>query len=85
MSSRAKSSRQSVSLSLPVARRVRALASARRTSQSRVIVDLIETGLQAKELQRRRYLELLDRLRRTKNPTEQERITEELARLTFGE
>lgn len=79
-----KTSRQSVSLPSKVARRVRAFARAQRTSQSRVIVDLIESGLEAKEREKHNYLELLERLRRTEDPAEQERITAELARLTFG-
>lgn len=80
-----KTTRQSVSLPSRVARRVRAVARARRTSQSRAIVDLIESGLEAREREKRHYRELLERLRRTKDPGEQERITAELAHLTFGE
>jgi hypothetical protein len=85
MPTRDKTTRQSVSLPGRVARRVQALASAGRTSASRVIVDLIESGLEAKERERRHYLELLQRLRETEDPAEQKRLTEELARLTFGE
>lgn len=85
MPSRDKSSRQSVSLPDRVARRVKALADARRTSASRVIVDLIESGLEAKEQERRHYMDLLHRLRASDDPAEQKRLTEELARLTFGE
>jgi hypothetical protein len=80
-----KNVRQSVTFPARVAKRVRALARKQRISQSKVIVDLIESGLEAKERERRHYLELLERLRGTKDPSEQERITEELARLTFGE
>lgn len=80
-----KPSRQSVSLPHRVARRVRDLAHARHTSASRVIVDLIESGLEAKENEKRRYLQLLEQLRATQDPAEQARLTEELARLTFGE
>ena len=85
MSAREKTTRQSVSLPGRVARRVQALADAGRTSASRVIVDLIESGLEAKERERKHYLELLEQLRVTKDPAEQKRLTEELARLTFGE
>lgn len=85
MPPREKSSRQSVSLPSRVARRVKALADARRTSASRVIVDLIESGLEAKEQERRHYMDLLQRLRASNDPAEQKRLTEELARLTFGE
>ena len=85
MSRTDKTARQSVSLPGRVARRVRALARARRTSASRVIVDLIESGLDAKEREKRHYPGLLKQLRGSNDPAEQERLTAELARLTFGE
>jgi hypothetical protein len=84
MTPRAKASRRSVSLPSCVARRVKALAIARGTSASRVIVDLIECGLEVKERERRHYLDRLRQLRAAANPVEQKRLTEELARLTFG-
>ena len=77
--------RQSVSLSAGVARRVRALARAKRASTSRVIAELVESGLQAHDAERDRFLQLADRLTRSTNAAEQERIKEELARLTFGD
>lgn len=76
--------RQSVSLAPRVARRVRALAKSRRTSASRVIADLVESGLEAQEQEHRRFLDLADRLTRSDDPRERERIKEELARMTFG-
>jgi hypothetical protein len=77
--------RQSVSLPPRVARRVRSLAKTTRTSTNRVLVDLIESGLEARELERRRFLELADRLVRSRDKDEQSRLKEELARMTFGE
>jgi hypothetical protein len=80
-----KALRQSVTLSADVARRVRALARVKRASTSRVIAELVESGLQAHETERERFLQLADRLARSKDRAEQEQITGELARLTFGE
>ncbi|HEX9944709.1 MAG TPA: hypothetical protein VGG03_22095 [Thermoanaerobaculia bacterium] len=77
--------RQSVSLSLGVARRVKSLAKSSRTSANRILVELIELGLEAREQERKRFLELADRLTRTRDPEEQSRLKEELARMTFGE
>ena len=76
--------RQSVSLPGPVAKRVRALAKTRKTSASRVLVELIETGLQAKEDERERFLELARRFKETPDPRESDRLREELAELVFG-
>jgi len=80
-----KSVRQSVSLPPRVARRVQALAQRKNASTNRVIVDLIQAGLNAKEEEKKRFLELADRLARSADSTEQKRLKEELARMTFGE
>ena len=77
--------RQSVSLPARVARRVRSLAQTKNTSTSRVIAELIESGLDAPEQERKRFFELADRLVRSRDLEEQRRLKEELARMTFGE
>jgi hypothetical protein len=84
MSTTGKPVRQSITLPPKTARRVRSLARAGRTSASRVLADLVEAGLAAKEAEKRRFLELADRLARSEDPSEQARLKEELARLTFG-
>ncbi|HVR38803.1 MAG TPA: hypothetical protein VMU84_06880 [Thermoanaerobaculia bacterium] len=77
--------RQSVNLPSAVARRVQALAKRRRTSANRVIVDLIEAGLDAKEQEKNAFFDLADQLTHASNPAEQKRLKEELARMTFGD
>ena len=77
--------RRSVSLPPTVVRRVDAIAKREKTSSSRVIVELIESGLQAREREKRDFLDLADRLTRSRDAAEQTRIKEELARRTFGE
>ena len=79
------SNRQSVSLPLPVARRVQALAKRQRVSANRVIVDLIETGLEAREQEKKHFYELAERLSRSTEASEQKRLKEQLARMTFGD
>lgn len=85
MSKAERCQRQSVSLAPRVARRVKALARSRRTSASRVIAELVETGLEAQEAERQRFLDLADRLTRSDDAAEQKLLKEELARMTFGE
>ena len=80
-----KAVRQSVTLPSGVARRVQALAKRQRTSANRVLVELIETGLEAQEEEKKRFFELADRLARSSDANEQKRIKGELARLTYGE
>jgi len=77
--------RQSISLPPRVARRVKALARTKKTSANRVVVDLIEAGLEGQAQEKRRFLDLADRLVRASNPEEEKRLKEELARMTFGE
>jgi len=79
-----KTVRQSVSLPAGVARRVKSLATTARKSANRVIVDLIESGLEAKEREKKRFFEVADRLARSRDPEEQKRLKDELARMTFG-
>lgn len=77
--------RQSVSLPARVASRVKSLAKTSGASANRVIVELIETGLEAREQERKRFFELADRLADSRDPQEQKRLKEDLARMTFGE
>ena len=74
------------SISLPVATdsRVKQLARREKRSASRVLENLIETGLQAREAQRRHFFQLAERLRASTDDAEIQHIKEELARLTFG-
>ncbi len=68
-----------------LAKRVKSLAKTQRTSANHVIVDLIESGIEAKEQERQRFLEIANRLTESKDATERERLKNELARMTFGE
>jgi len=77
--------RQSISLPPSIARRVRILARTNRTSTNRVLIELIESGLEAQERERKRFFELADRLTQSRDKNEQSRLKKELARITFGE
>ncbi len=80
-----RSVRQSVSMPTGMARRVRALAKTRKTSANRVLVDLIEAGLQSKEAEKERFFSLVNQLTESRNVAERQRLKEELARMTFGD
>lgn len=80
-----KSVRQSVSMPVRTAKRVRALAKTGKTSANRVLVDLIETGLESKEAEKRRFFALANRLTGSTDPRERQKLKKELARITFGE
>jgi hypothetical protein len=80
-----RSVRQSVSIPTRIAKRVRALAKTKKTSANRVLVDLIEAGLQSKDAEKERFFSLVDRLTESRDAAERRRLKEELARLTFGD
>ena len=80
-----KSVRQSVTLPARVARRVKSLAKTSSTSANRIIVELIESGIEARQQEKKRFIELADRLTRSRDPEEQVRLKKELAVMTFGE
>jgi ParB-like chromosome segregation protein Spo0J len=77
--------RQSVSLPSRIAQRVRAMAKTRKTSANRILVDLIEAGLESREAEKGRFFSLVSRLTPSKNTAERQRLKEQLARMTFGE
>ncbi len=85
MATTEKSVRQSVSLPARLARQVRTLAKKRKTSTNRVLVELIETGIESKEAEKSKFFDLADQLSATSDPAERKRIKESLARMTFGE
>lgn len=76
--------RRSISLSKEVDRKVQSLARHKNFSANRVLEDLIETGLEAKEAERLRFFDLAERLRTLENEAEIEQVKRELARMTFG-
>ena len=76
--------RRSISLRPEVDHRVKTLAKHERRSANQVLEELIEAGLESKESEKRRFFDLAGRLATTTDRKEQERLKEELARLTFG-
>ena len=79
-----KTVRRSVSLSRDLDSKVQRLAQRQNRSANRVLENLIEAGLEAKEAEKRRFFELAERLRNTDDPAELEEVKSEMARITFG-
>lgn len=77
--------RLSVTIPAPIANRVRAIAKTRKTSANRVLVDLIEAGLQSKDAEKQRFLAMANQLSESSDPAERQRLKKELARISFGE
>jgi hypothetical protein len=77
--------RRSVSLPVPIAKQVDCLAKSRRLSDNRVLVELIEWGIEARKQKEKVFFELAERFRATDDPEQAKRLGDELGRLVFGE
>jgi hypothetical protein len=61
------------------------MAKSRRLSTSRMLVELVEEGLEAKKEKEKTFFDLAQRFRAAKNPREVQRLGDELGRMVFGE
>lgn len=77
--------RRSVTLSRDVARQVDAMAKRRRLSDNRVLVELIEQGLEAQKQKEKVFFDLAERFRAERDPKQAKALGEELGRFVFGE
>lgn len=60
------------------------MAKASRASTNRVLVGLIEQGIEAREREKRHFFDVAERLAASNDPAEQQILKKELARMTFG-
>jgi hypothetical protein len=85
MRSANKTVRQSVSLPANVAEQVRSMAKTRRLSSNRMLVELIENGIEAEKNKQEKFFELAGRFRDATDPEEAKRLGDELGRMVFGD
>lgn len=76
--------RQSVTLPSKLAKTVRTLARRKRTSANRMVVELLEEGLEARRRKEKAFYDLAGRFRVATDPKEVERLGNELGRMVFG-
>jgi hypothetical protein len=84
MSATNKTVRQSVSLPAKIAAQVRTLAKTRRLSSNRMLVELIENGIEAEKRKQQEFFELAERFRNTTDPKEAQLLGDKLGRMVFG-
>ena len=77
--------RQSVSLPANVAAQVRGLAKARRLSANRMLVELIENGMEAEKRKQQEFFDLAERFRGATDPDEVKRLGDQMGRMVFGD
>jgi len=60
------------------------MAKTRRLSANRMIIELIENGIEAEQRKQQEFFELADQFRSATDPKEVKRLGEELGRMVFG-
>jgi len=81
----AKQVRRSITLPREVAKQVEAISKQRRLSDNRVLVELIEQGIQAQNEKEKAFFDLAQRFRDAREPKEVEQLGDQLGRFVFGE
>jgi len=61
------------------------MAKRRRLSDNRVLVELIEEGIEARRQKERAFFALAERFRASSDPDEVKRLGDEMGRFVFGE
>lgn len=61
------------------------MARRRQLSDNRVLVELIEEGIEARQRKEKEFFELAERFRSSQDADEAKRLGEQLGRFVFGE
>jgi hypothetical protein len=77
--------RRSITLPREVAKQVEAISKQRRLSDNRVLVELIEQGIQAEKEKEKVFFDLAQRFREAHDPKEVQQLGDQLGRFVFGE
>ncbi|HTW59236.1 MAG TPA: hypothetical protein VMD99_13985 [Terriglobales bacterium] len=77
--------RRSVTLPSRLAEQVERIARKRRLSDNRVLVELVEQGLEAQKEKEKAFFALAERFRAAADPKEVKQLGDEMGRFIFGE
>ena len=77
--------RRSVTLPAQVAQQVDRMAKRRRLSDNRVLLELIEEGIEARRQKEKNFFQLAEKFRTAEDPAQVKRLGDELGRFVFGE
>jgi hypothetical protein len=77
--------RRSVTLPTRLAEQVERMAKKRRLSDNRLLVELIEHGLEARKEKEKAFFSLAERFRKSSDPEEVKQLGSEMGRFLFGE
>ena len=79
-----KAVRQSVSLPPRLAKQVSNMAKTRKLSKNRMLLELIENGIDADKRKQQQFFALAERFRNEQDPEAANRLGDELGRMVFG-
>ncbi|HEX5481829.1 MAG TPA: hypothetical protein VFZ08_04305 [Terriglobia bacterium] len=68
-----------------MAKHVDAMAKRQRLSDNRVLVELIEEGIEARKRKERTFFDLAERFRGASDPKEVKELGEQMGRFVFGD
>jgi hypothetical protein len=77
--------RRSITLPPRIAKQVETIAKQRALSDNRVLVELIEQGIQAAQQKEKAFFQLAERFRAASDPEQVKQLGDELGRFVFGE
>jgi len=83
--SRTKHVRRSVTLPPKIAKKVENMAKQRALSDNRVLVELIEQGIEAQKEKEKAFFQLAERFRAASDPAQVKQLGDQLGRFVFGE
>lgn len=79
-----KAVRQSVTLPAKIAQQVRSMAKRRRLGANRMLVELLEEGIEVQKRKGKAFFELAGRFRSATDPADVERLGDQLGKMVFG-
>jgi len=82
---RVKQIRRSITLPPRIAKQVETIAKQRSLSDNRVLVELIEQGIEAAQQKEKAFFQLAERFRAASDPEQVKQLGNELGRFVFGE
>lgn len=77
--------RRSVTLPSKLAQQIDRIAKKKRLSDNRVLVELVEQGLEAQKEKEKAFFALADRFRSASDPKEVKELGDQMGRFIFGE
>jgi len=82
---RSKHVRRSITLPPRIAKQVESIAKQRALSDNRVLVELIEQGIEAAQQKEKAFFQLAERFRSASDPEQVKQLGNELGRFVFGQ